>query len=122
MHSSADTCTVLLLQCCVNIYKGRNIFHCVELSVKKYYHHREKSKRDPKKYLTIIIDGMDQSKTDVPQLTTTTKSSQNLWRLRTHLTGKLVHACMPTILQCVYMYMSICHIRGGWDDVMGEHF
>ena len=57
----------------------------------KYYNHREKSKRDPKRYLTIIIDGMDQSKTNVPQLTTTTKSSQNLWRLRTHLTGNLVH-------------------------------
>jgi hypothetical protein len=58
---------------------------------KKYYHHREKSKRNPKKYLTIIVDGMDQNKTNVPQLPNKCKSTQNLWILRTHLTGALAH-------------------------------
>uniref|UniRef100_A0A1X7TBW6 DUF7869 domain-containing protein n=1 Tax=Amphimedon queenslandica TaxID=400682 RepID=A0A1X7TBW6_AMPQE len=58
---------------------------------KTYYHHREKSKRDPSKYLTIIVDGMDQNKTNLPQLPRIPKSAQNLWTLRTHLTGALVH-------------------------------
>lgn len=43
------------------------------------------------KYITIIIDGMDQNKTNVPSLPQQTKSTQNLWRVRTHLTGVLVH-------------------------------
>lgn len=41
--------------------------------------------------MTIIIDGMDQNKTNVPHLVHNTKSTQNLWRLRTHLTGVLIH-------------------------------
>ena len=55
---------------------------------RKYYHHREKSRSEPQKYLTIIIDGMDQNKTSYTQMT---KSTQNLWWVRTHLTGSLVH-------------------------------
>lgn len=58
---------------------------------KKYYNHREKARSEPQKYVSIIIDGMDQNKTNVPHLLHTTKSTQNLWRLRTHLTGVLVH-------------------------------
>ena len=58
---------------------------------RKYYNHREKSRRDPRKYVTVIIDGMDQNKTNFPHLINNTKSTHNLWRLRTHLTGVLVH-------------------------------
>ena len=58
---------------------------------RKYYHHQEKSRSEPEKYLTIIIDGMHQNKTNVPHITQQTKSTQNLWRVRTHLTGALVH-------------------------------
>ncbi len=42
-------------------------------------------------WLHVMIDGMDQNKTNVPHITQQTKSSQNLWRLRTHLTGALIH-------------------------------
>ena len=38
---------------------------------------------------------MDQNKTNIPHLLHTTKSTQNLWRLRTHLTGVLVHTKSP---------------------------
>lgn len=58
---------------------------------KKYYLHRQKARLNPEKYLTIILDGMDQNKTNVPSLLREAKSSQNLLRLRTHLTGALVH-------------------------------
>ncbi len=53
--------------------------------------HREKARSKPSKYLSVIIDGMDQNKTNVPHVTQETKSTQNLWRLRSHLTGALVH-------------------------------
>ena len=61
----------------------------------KYYHHREKARSEPLRYATVIIDGMDQSKTNLPHLTQNTKSTQNLWKLRTHLTGALLHTQSP---------------------------
>lgn len=39
----------------------------------------------------MIVDGMDQNKTNLPAFVRVTKSCQNLWCLRTHLTGCLVH-------------------------------
>ena len=41
--------------------------------------------------MSLILDGMDQNKTNLPSLVRVTKSCQNLWCLRTHLTGCLVH-------------------------------
>lgn len=37
---------------------------------------------------------MDQAKTSLPHLTRMDKSSSNLWRLRTHVTGALIHGTM----------------------------
>ena len=51
----------------------------------------DKSRSEPQKYATIIIDGMDQSKTNLPHFIQCTKSTQNLWKLHTHLTGALLH-------------------------------
>ena len=58
---------------------------------KKYQSHREKSCSTPHKSCTIIIDGMDQSKTNIPYTKVITKSASNLWKLRTHVTGILLH-------------------------------
>ena len=60
-----------------------------------YYGHHDKARSDPDKYLTIILDGMDQNKTNLPYLVCLPKSVQNLQRLRTHLTGALVHTRSP---------------------------
>ena len=77
---------------------------CVHLTIflslyrqerKKYYLHREKSCAHPEKYMTIIIDGMDQSKTNVPLLLKEAKSAQHLYRLRTHLSGAIIHTRSP---------------------------
>ncbi len=38
-----------------------------------YYHHRDKARRNPERYLSLILDGMDQSKTNIPHFTTETK-------------------------------------------------
>ena len=41
--------------------------------------------------MSIIIDGMDQSATNLPHLKKISKSTVNLWHLHTHLTGVIVH-------------------------------
>ena len=39
----------------------------------KYYKHGLKAKQHPEKYLSLIIDGMDQSKHNLPHFNVTTK-------------------------------------------------
>lgn len=58
---------------------------------KKYHHHRQKARSCPTKCVTIIIDGMDQAKTNLPNTKVIAKSTTGLWRLRTHVTGVLAH-------------------------------
>ena len=45
--------------------------HCRKLRLKrlKYYDHRQKAISQPSRYLSIIIDGMDKKKIDVPFMT-----------------------------------------------------
>ena len=57
----------------------------------RYYNHREKARQEPHKYISIIMDGMDQNKTSLPHLTRTNKSAFNMWVMRTHVTGALAH-------------------------------
>ena len=45
--------------------------------------------------MTIIIDGMDQAKTNLPNTKVIAKSTSGLWRLRTHITGVLLHTKAP---------------------------
>ena len=40
-----------------------------------YYHHRDKAKCFPEKYISLILDGMDQSKTNIPHYITDSKVS-----------------------------------------------
>ena len=59
---------------------------------RKYHLHHYKAQQTPSKYLTVILDGMDQSKTDVPNLQRICKSTANLQKLRTHLVGVIMHS------------------------------
>ena len=54
---------------------------------KKYHSHREKSRTSPDKYMTIIVDGTDQSKTNLPYTKVIAKSTSGLWKLRMHVTA-----------------------------------
>ena len=45
--------------------------------------------------MCVIIDGMDQAKTNLPNTKHIAKSTSALWRLRTHVTGILVHMRAP---------------------------
>lgn len=65
------------------------LFHRQER--KHYYSNRQAAIESPAEFLSIILDGMDQNKTNLPHLIRIPKSCQNLWCLHTHLTGCLVH-------------------------------
>lgn len=45
----------------------------------------------PQKYMSLIIDGMDQSKTDILHITTNPKALAGAYKLETHITGVKVH-------------------------------
>lgn len=57
----------------------------------KYYKHIRKAKSQPEKYMSVIIDGMDQHCTSIPQLHPTPKALSYNDQLHTHITGALVH-------------------------------
>ncbi|XP_055998549.1 uncharacterized protein LOC125678464 [Ostrea edulis] len=57
----------------------------------KYYKHAKKAVENKKKYISIIIDNMDQSKTNLPRFPTYHKGDANLTRLHHHVTGVLAH-------------------------------
>ncbi|XP_077864883.1 uncharacterized protein LOC144350661 [Saccoglossus kowalevskii] len=65
--------------------------HQVEKERKRFHYHREKAEKEPDEILTIIQDGMDQNKTDLPHLIKEDKGTSNLHRLRSHVTGNIVH-------------------------------
>lgn len=57
----------------------------------KYHHHIGKACVNPSKCLSIIMDGMDQAKTDLPQPVKKSKATtSNPW-LKTHVTGVMVN-------------------------------
>lgn len=58
----------------------------------KYHLHRYKARKAPTKYLTLIIDGMDNKKTHIPRARRQTKSCQSVIKLRTHLMGAIAHS------------------------------
>ena len=76
----------------ITVYIHESELHSISITCrlerKKYYSHREKARREPDKYTTIILDGMDQADTNLPYLVQTTKSTQNLWRIRPTLQVK----------------------------------
>ena len=57
----------------------------------KYAKHKRKSKKYPSKYLSLIIDGMDQDKTDIPHIISNPKSMAGAYTLETHITGVRAH-------------------------------
>lgn len=57
----------------------------------KYAKHRHKAEHNPNKYLSLIIDGMDQDKTDVPHIISNPKALAGNYTLETHVTGVKVH-------------------------------
>lgn len=57
----------------------------------KYAKHRNKAQKYPSRYLSVIIDGMDQEKTSLPHIIANPKSMAGSYRLETHVTGIRAH-------------------------------
>ncbi|XP_070534107.1 uncharacterized protein [Ptychodera flava] len=81
----------------------------VEMERKRFHYNRERAEREPEEILTIIIDGMDQNKTNLPHLHKEDKSTSNLFRLRTHITGAIVHTGV-TGGKVPFVYVDVNHI------------
>ncbi|VDI25338.1 Hypothetical predicted protein [Mytilus galloprovincialis] len=58
----------------------------------KYYKHIKKSKEHPSMYTSVIIDNMDQSKTNLPRFPLHFKNESTLEKMHHHVTGVLCHA------------------------------
>ena len=57
----------------------------------KYAKHRRKSEKYPSMYLSLIIDGMDQDKTNIPHIISNPKVLAGGYTLETHITGVRCH-------------------------------
>jgi hypothetical protein len=55
-----------------------------------YYQHRDKARRNPETYMSMIIDGADQSKYDLPYYCERSHTT-DIQRLKMHVYGVLVH-------------------------------
>ncbi|PIK34158.1 hypothetical protein BSL78_29027 [Apostichopus japonicus] len=71
---------------------GFHPFMLLHRAERRAYHlARERARREPHEMTCMIIDGMDQSKTDIPHLIVKDKDSASLARLPVHFTGVLLH-------------------------------
>ena len=84
----AMICAVLLVNFCSRIYFTFILLPYVYFTLdlcrqerKRYYADRQQAIDEPTEHLSLIVDGMDQNKTNVPHLIRIPKSCQNLWCL-----------------------------------------
>ena len=81
-----------------------SIYQCKQLYRKereKYAKHRQKADKNPNEYMSIIIDGMDQDKTDIPHILTNPKAMAGAYTLDTHVTGIIAHGrCSMMAVDC----------------------
>lgn len=65
-------------------------FYYYRAQRRRYHAIRERAETD-RSMLSLIVDGMDQNATNLPHFKRKGKSAVNLWHLRTHVTGAIVH-------------------------------
>ena len=73
---------------------------------RKYYKHIQKAKSKPHKYLSVIIDGMDQKTTQLPKPLYLSKFFSGMWKVQCHVQGVIVHGRQQNI------YVDIGEIPG----------
>ena len=56
------------------------------------HEHRYRARRHAEKYMTVILDGMDNSKTHLPRERRISKEHANVSKLRSHVVGAIVHS------------------------------
>ncbi len=113
-----------MLICCMEVAYNFSLLLLCRLERKKYHIHREKLRSSPEKHVTLIVDGMDQAKTNIPNTKVITKSTSGLWRLRTHVSGILIHTKSPcgklvfAFVDLVYLQVQTCRppcVLHAWD-------
>jgi hypothetical protein len=97
--TKCDTCSIIKLEKekTNNKEKLMELNHLLDDHIKlqmeqrkRYHSIREQAETDMT-IMSVIIDGMDQNSTNLPHMKRIQKSDVNLWFLRTHLTGAIVH-------------------------------
>ena len=102
MLSRSQLRCILLLAYCNSTIINTIIVLFFRQERRKYYKHCRKAHQNPDKYMSIILDGMDQSKTNLPHFQQKSKQTSGNWKLKTHVTGAIVHG------QGVYGYFDNC--------------
>ena len=92
------------------------------LERKQFYRARSKAIDNPDECMCIIMDAMDQlqRKTEIPFFTNAPKSVDNDYRLRTKVTGAIVHGFGTFLFWCTltrYAMTAACKL-----NAYGEHF
>jgi general stress protein 26 len=100
--------------------------HLQEIKREKlcYYTHRSKARLNPQTYMSMIIDGADQSKYDLPFWCESSHASDETKRLKMHLYGVLVHGRRS------YVFVSPDHEEQGqnstiqciWEVIVDQYF
>lgn len=63
-----------------------------------YHKTRFLARSEPERYLSMILDGMDQKKTDLPWVWPLDKATASLQKIKTHVTGVIMHGHKPSSL------------------------
>tara|TARA_B110000503_G_scaffold134640_1_gene213953 strand:+ start:229 stop:1359 length:1131 start_codon:yes stop_codon:yes gene_type:complete len=66
-----------------------------------YYDNRERSRTEPRKYLSLIIDGADMKNHELPHFAEICKLSSEAKRLKLHLYGALAHGHCAHFTTCL---------------------
>ena len=74
------------------------------LERQKYYKHQAKAISHPEKDMSLIIDGMDQSKTQKPHFVHASKYTASVWKLRVYLVGVIVHGIVSMAFFDLFEY------------------
>jgi hypothetical protein len=104
----------------------------VRIERRHYHNNRDLASAQPDKYVSVIIDGMDQSKTAVPKMKRVTDDDGNGKQLKVHVTGVLVHGqAVPAHVftstsewpsdtnQNIHILVKVLE-RIGWDYLKGK--
>jgi len=86
----------------------------------KYAENKAKAIAQPETYMSIVIDGADQSDHDLPHFATKSHISDAAWKVKMHLIGAIVHGIG------VYAYTCPSHVKQGhnvtiqalWDTIV----
>jgi len=71
-----------IMHSCIVIHSTCFLLSFFSRERKHYYRHRDLANRNKRECMSVIIDGMDQAKTNLPHFTTVRKCGHGLWRLR----------------------------------------